>query len=288
MSYPEVPKGRGLKHFEKDLRAMTRDELAEKFASRSGRIVLRRLIRNIIWQAYERISVGEELGIGGNIRTFWYRWVKVVLSHMEDDDAMRGDPYDAMLEAFATMVLDWKVFRYREFDFADDNWHSRDLGGERGHVVVFAEKMGWMRWLRSMRKAFSVSVVALGGAPSALSSEYMADELLKLYGEDKTIHLIGVVDFDPAGAMIARSFQSQLERVGLKNTKLTTVIEPRHYSEDELKMFRFPSPKGQKTRNRQWIEKTGGVNGAFGLEAESLPLARTSELAGKMIVSLDE
>ena len=41
-------------------------------AERSGRILLAPLIKNIIWQAYERIRDGTEPPIGGNIRTFFH------------------------------------------------------------------------------------------------------------------------------------------------------------------------------------------------------------------------
>ncbi len=59
--------------------------------------MLRRLLRNIIWQAYERITTGDEPGVGGNLRTFWYRFVKPTLAHIDDDDALKSDPYDRML-----------------------------------------------------------------------------------------------------------------------------------------------------------------------------------------------
>src|SRR5438876_10619638 len=102
-----------LLHFDKDLRMMNRKELAVHFAAeRSGRILLAPLIKNIIWQAYERIRDGTEPPIGGNIRTFWYLWVKPVLSHIGKDAETKTDPYDTMIKAFTEMVLDLKLFHY--------------------------------------------------------------------------------------------------------------------------------------------------------------------------------
>ena len=41
-------------------------------------------------------------------------------------------------------------------------------------------------------------------------------------------------DYDPAGHDIARAFQRQLAQAGLRDTDLTTIVHPRHYTDDEL------------------------------------------------------
>ena len=77
------------------------------------------MMRGIIWQVYERIRSKKEAPIYGNLRTFWYRFIKPVLSHFDDDD-MKSDPYNVMLRVFAEMVMEQKLFHYRDFDFTDD------------------------------------------------------------------------------------------------------------------------------------------------------------------------
>ena len=70
----------GIRHFDQDIRTMSRADLFGYFASdRSERVLVAKLIKNIIWQAYEKIQAGTEPPITGNIRTFWYLWVKPVL-----------------------------------------------------------------------------------------------------------------------------------------------------------------------------------------------------------------
>ena len=67
----------------RDLRYLDRDQLAELFAARSsGRIKMASLLRSIIFQAHEAITTGREAPIHGNLRTFYYRFVKPVLSHV--------------------------------------------------------------------------------------------------------------------------------------------------------------------------------------------------------------
>lgn len=277
----------GIQHFDKDIRRMKRDELAASFGAKSsGRILLTRLIKNIIWQAYERINAKTAPLIKGNIRTFWYLWVKPTLAHFPDEDEAKSDPYETMIKIFAEMVLDLKLFKYEEFDFSDENWENRRIGTTRPEVLVFAEKAGWIRFLRELHEELGVSILALSGYPSALTSEYTARDVGATLNGKEPVRLIGIVDYDPAGDLIANSFQQQLWAVGFPKTILTTVIDPKHYSEDEIDIFKFPLPKSERTKLTKWLKQTGGINGkAYGLESESMPLDRLKELINELVLS---
>jgi hypothetical protein len=279
----------GIVRFTQDMRALHRDQLAEAFASqRSDRIILTRLIRSIIWQVLERIRSGELEPIPGNLRTFWYRHVKPVLAHIPDDDAAKTDPYETMLAAFTKLIMAEKLCRYAEFDFTDSNWEHRRLGDQRPHILLFAEKRGWMRFLKQAHEQWGVTVLSLGGAPSALTSEYTAAHLRPLLKPDTQVHLVGIVDFDPSGSVIAQAFQNQLAQTGLPNTHLHTLIHPRHYAPEELTLFRFPLPAGQTTLTTRWMEQTGGLNGEkWGLESESMHPDKVMELIKEHIQPLD-
>jgi hypothetical protein len=263
----------GIRRIDKDLRTLTRSQLAKYFsAETSGRILLTSLIKNIIWQAYELIQSGKEPTIDGNIRTFWYRWVKPVLAHISDDDKSKTDPYDVMVTLLSDMVLDLKLFSYSDFDFSDENWENRRIGASKPHILVFAEKSGWMRFLRQIHTDFGVSVIALGGMPSALTSEYTSRDISPKLLSPKFVHLIGIVDYDPAGDIIANAFKEQLTSTGLSIASLTTLIHPSYYTKEELSIFRFPLPKKDKTKVNNWLSRTGGIEGKpFGLESESMP-----------------
>lgn len=271
---------KGIVELEKDMRLMQRAELAEHFASaRSGRIVLARLLRNVIWQAYQRIQSGNELPIIGNLRTFYYRFVKPTLERFDDDEKHRKDPYDVTLRCFEQMVMDWQLFRYRDFDLADENWQNRHIGPKHPQVLVFAEKTGWSRFLRHWHKELGVSVFALGGFPSALSSEYTAFEMQKVLPAETEVHLLAIVDYDPSGWIIADSFTQQLKRCGLQVGEPTLLISPEHYKPDEIEMFAFELPRRQPTKQARWMEASGGIDGETkGLESESLPLPKLDQL----------
>lgn len=272
---------------DKDMRLMNRDELAFHFAARdSKRIKLQPLMRAAILQVHARIQAGDEDPIWGNIRTVWYRYIKPILSHMHDDDVLKSDPYKIMTRAFADLVKKGDV-RYMDFGLIDENWENRRIGERHPHIIVFSEKAGWVYFLRQIHERHGVSTLALGGLPSALTSEYTAAHILEALGTARAadiVHLIGVVDWDPAGDVVARSFQDQLGRSGLQNTTLETVIHPKHYSDSDIDMFKFALPRRTPTRNRDWMARTDGVQGEeWGLEAESMPLRTVAHLVDNAI-----
>jgi len=277
-------KKEGIIRFKEDLRILDSRALRRAFgAKKSRRIILTKLMKSIIWQAYERIQSKEDPPFVGNLRTFWYQYTKPVLAHISDDDHAKTDPYTVMIRCFQAMVMEDKFFKYKDFDFTDENWENRRIGEERPELLIFSEKTGWFRLLRRWHERWSVSVLALGGFPSALSSEYTVEYLKPRIGRKK-VRLIGIVDYDPSGAQIAVSFAEQLRSCGLRVHSPKLLIHPEHYSQQEIDIYSFPLPKNQRKKTENWMNDTGGVNGKpFGLESESMPHSRIESLLEKHI-----
>lgn len=258
-----------------DLRFLSRHQLHKRFASNTGRIKIQTLMKAALIQLHGRIVSGKEPPIRGNVRTIWYRYIKPILSHLDEEDQITN-PYNIMVRVFASLAQSGKI-RYMDFGLADQNWENRRIGKEHPNVIVFSEKAGWVYFLRQVHKQHSVSTIALGGMPSVLSSEYTAAHTLKALNEmglvGEPVHLIGVVDWDPSGELVGQTFQRQLSRCGLGDSTLDLVVHPRHFTDEERKFFKFPLPKTTRRSNDSWVERTGGVDGGlFGLEAESMRL----------------
>lgn len=307
----------GIVPFDKDPRTLTRDELVDLFgAASSGRIIIRKLVRSLIWHVHQGIKAEELPPIESNIRSFWYSWFKPIHSHMDPGDvSAKANLYQALTEEFTRLVFDEKLMRYTDFDFTDENFEHRRIGTKRPHVLVFAEKRGAIRLLRRINQHTGCSTLALGGSPSALTSEYTARDIRKALiklrpplltlppainlpdlpslqppvqiEEILPIHLIGIVDYDPSGHIIAGAFRHHLEQAGMKIDSMLSIIEPRHYAPDQLNIFKFDLPKRNKSRNKAWMKRTGGINGQpFGLEVESLPMSKTQSLVIEAVTKI--
>ena len=114
--------------YPKDLRLMNAKELAGHFGSKaSGRVVLSRPMRTVVVQGWRQIQSGEEEPVQGNLRTFWYRWAKPLVSKLGRRQRGKSDPYDAMLAAFGWVIDGQGWASYADFDLTDENWaHSHD------------------------------------------------------------------------------------------------------------------------------------------------------------------
>lgn len=270
----------GIQVPDQDLRRMTFDQLQELFgAESSGRIIVAHAIKSAIWQAVVRIRLGTGEPVDGNLRTFFYKYVKPVVSKIPGALEAARDPYDTMLAAFVEMVADYRLFSYSELDLDDHGWEHRRLGDRHPEVVLVAEKVGFWRWLKRQHQTWSVSIVALGGAPSLLSSEYLLRDLCQRVDlTSTTLRVFSIVDWDPSGWQIEQAFARQLQQLGAPRFELASLMTPELFAPDDLLVFRYPLSRKQKTKTRKWIQATGGLRGeAFGLESDAADKARLTQ-----------
>ena len=116
----------------------------------------------------------------------------------------------------------------------------------------------------------SGQVLALGGYPSSLATEYLVYALQHAgaLAERPTLHLFSVVDYDPSGYWIAREFTAQLHAFGVQEVTRHPLIRPERLTTEQVALGRYTLPKGSKTTN--WVRETGGIDGEpYGLEADA-------------------
>ena len=269
-----------------DLRTLSAGELRRRFASeRSGRLVLTRLVRATLVQALADIRAGREPRVEGNIRTFWYRWLKPIVGRLAAEDLGRLDPYRVLVHELAEMVGSERQFDYADFGFADDNWENRRIGVGRPQVIVFAEKAGWFQLLRRVHAAHDVTVLALGGKPSLLTSEYTARHVkaaLAAAGLGKAVSLLALVDWDPDGAIVASSFAEQLGVFGLEVRECELLIRPERFDAEALRLFGHEVRA--TTMARRWLAGGGGIEGRLvGLSAEAMAVVEAEALVAERV-----
>ncbi len=254
------------------------DELHKHFGFATGGFNATACLRNLIWQDYTKLQNGELKPFYGNIRSYWYSRAKPVLARAKEKNF--ANKYDLMSGVFVEMVVDKRLFSYRDFWFMDEGAHNRKLGEGNGHILLVSEKVGHVELLKEIQRDYGISIVALGGQPSALSSEYLLRDLEEAgFSSQETIPLLTIVDFDPAGDIIVESFMAQLRSLGFTgNFKRIDLVQPGHMHHRQIQLHKYKLPKNIKYRKKieSWIKRTGGLYPynkrwkLYGLEADSM------------------
>ncbi|MFC1746458.1 hypothetical protein ACFL35_20865 [Candidatus Riflebacteria bacterium] len=206
-----------------------------------------------------------------------------------------------MIEAFTKFTADWKLFRYKDWDFLDIKRYNKKIGkGKRIHLILCAEKEGQMRILEHIHKKHKITTIALGGEASILSIEYFVDDLEeKEIDKDTELHIFFATDYDPAGFNIQKTFIQKLKRHYFRNIKIHNLVTLDQFTPEEIETNKFQlltednmHSQTWLTRVRKWVQKTGGVgpvggswkNRAYGMEADAIApgrLIRIFEKAAK-------
>ena len=274
----------GIRHYDKNILSMSKPELLREFGNGPKRLNKSLFIKNVIWQTYEKLQAGEPDPFDiGNIRSFWY----YIKDTMDRVGAGKGNPYLIVSDMFMVMVKAG-LFKYRDFRFEDDDvgnrWHAR----KHPHVILFAEKTSYTDLLQTVNRDLDITTMAAGGQPSYLTAEYFVDEL-RARGVDlaREFFVFSLVDFDPAGDIIASTFVENLMDNGIKNIRVfpgpfyayfrrRDLVVPANMTDAQRKRtYRLPLRVRKSGLAAKWAARTGGVNGKkninFGIETIVMP-----------------
>lgn len=276
----------GLREFAKPIHLMTRQELIAAFGSTGqADVIVSNLIANFLWQFVSRIRAGLQAPLEGmNVRSLWYI-IKPALSKV---NALGGmDHYKTLSEKLADFVAKG-MMRYREFGLAEEeNW---SIGDRRPEIIITAEKRAHFRFLLSIQKEFGVSVIALAGKPKTITSEYFTDAFkakVADYWKKDRVLIVALIDYDPSGWIIGRTFLDDLRVFGIKNPRMVDLVTPANFTPEELEAYKYSLLKpdsgssdgegldaGDATTLKKWMKKFGGVNGEpYGIETDALMIA---------------
>ena len=289
-----------LRTFEKDIRFMDVDELRSHFSTASTHeVVLRQVVANIVWQAYNWIKEGKLDPLDGNIRSFWYSHIKVVVGRIVP---AKDSHYKMLTDVFTEFVGQHQLFRYKDFGLVDDTGATWRVGQQAPHIILCAEKKGHWKALQQLGNDTGVTVICLGGQPSLMTTEGLTDEMVRQNVDfTQRFHLVTDVDYDPSGNIIVDAFRNHLHWMGVKG-EITRfdIIQPANFTPDEIKFFRYPVADDSNSdlkKTKKWMNGAishfgGGLPGPDGimvpdgLESDSLPRQRLREHAIKAIDEL--
>jgi len=262
----------GVKDLDKDITTMTKEELLANFSTASGSsVVVSVLMVNFLWQLVTYIRAGQPSPVeGGNVRSLWYQ-VKPVLSLLgilEDTDH-----YKTLSEQLSEMVQA-KICSYHEFGLIEEGkWN---IGTYNPHVIIMAEKEAHYRmFLQSAQDLTGATIIATGGQPSTITSEYFTDALKAKLAASPDLPppaVLALVDYDPFGWALLDTFLSDLKTFGIRDARIVNLSLPKNYKPEDLELRHYDLEKSGDTpvaMLRRWMKLTNGINGKpWGMEAD--------------------
>lgn len=268
-----------IQEWKRDIRKWNARELRRKFSNPGGEFNAALLVRNIIWQTYKGIMSGDQLPLDGNIRSYWYSHLKSVLGKVGEVD--ESDHYQTEIGMFVKLVSEHKLFRYKDFGFQDERKHLKRIGKENAHVILFAEKRGFINTMEELHHELGVTTICLAGQPSHLSTEYFIEDLGKAVELSETeFQIFALCDYDPAGWSIMNEFLEQLKTRNIK-CRHHNLMRLSQFTDQEIEEYKFPLTFSGSwaTKLNEWMELTNGINGErFGIEIDTKPREAWKEI----------
>jgi len=268
----------GIKDLEKNILFMTRDELIATFSTASGSaVVVSVLLASFRWQQVQYIRAGSPSPVdGGNVRSLWYL-VKPVLSRL--GNLNDTDHYKTLSSQLAEMAAR-RLISYREFGLIDDGKWS--IGAYNPHVILMAEKEAHYRFLQQMQDYTGATILATGGQPATITSEYFTAALLEKLAQvgiaAPEVVILSLTDYDPYGWALLDTFAGDLETFGLPKIRVINLSVPKNYRPEELEMMHYDLEKSGDTPPamlRKWMKRTNGIDGKpWGMEVDVLMMDR--------------
>ena len=295
----------GIKHWPVLIHDQSKEWLIKNFSQGADEyhVNVARLMRNIIWQTRERIVKGEKPPLKELIRTFWYMYFKNTLTRC-DSLANETDQYNQLVAQLVYMVKKIRIMEYKDIGFRDDNQAHRKVGAN-ANIILFSEKLGHQAFLSEIADKYQVSIIALGGQPSLLNTEYFVDDFKKSEVDlRRSFYLFSIVDYDTSGWIIRDAFVNNLNLYGIKHIRMFDLIHPDMLTSEEVKLARVRISQGpaMHTKNKRWLkeihkrnyknqkyleEKTrDGKTILYGLEAEAISSKRLTKALEKDMVPL--
>lgn len=295
----------GIRHYDELIHEQSSEWLIENFSFGSTKypINVTKLMRNIIWQTKERIQNKQREPLNELIRTFWYMYIKPTLARA-GSLSTKTDQYAQLVDQLVFLVVDKKIMQYQDIGFRDDNKLNRKAG-LNANIILFSEKLGHQDFLGEIADLYGVSILALGGQPSALTVEYFVNELREK-GVDlrRSFFLFSIVDYDTSGWIIRDAFIKDLIAYGISNIQCTELITPDMLTPEEIQYSKYPirDTKSTQKKNTRWLSQIRKMDYKnqkymaqeiqnkkrilYGLEAESVSGKRIREVLEKEMVPL--
>lgn len=250
-------------------------------------------VRTMLWQTLGHILVGEIEPVSGNVRGLWYDYIDPMyqLFQLYGDITLEEPEFRLFLEersqrhrgllnlaelratsrakksyieklvgdCFKDFVAN-QILRYNGPFKIQDHLGGAGLVGSTGSLLFIVEKEGLVDYCYRYFDKYNISVLWGRGEPSLATCEYYSDQLKAK--RIKRINYAMLVDYDPPGYLIARTYPRHFQIFGLETKGFTILTTPELFTAAALENYSEDIDKsGHKKINDDWFKETNGING---------------------------
>ena len=278
--------------------SVLRQEFGQDLRQELG-LEVRRLIANVVWQTCRYRRLGHHLLYGTDHRGFWYHPLLPILERAgvftgrsaksRASERLGVDRLDRADQTsifyffelvLTTMIREDRLLTYEDLGFDDRRPDLRRMGERHPEVILVVEKDTVAALAFEVARRFGVTILILGGAPELVVVEPFVKALKKAWSGP--VRIVGYVDYDADGYVVARAFADQLRFYGVDAGDPAFLVTPHRFTPRELDQLSVPL--GSETKERQsviaaWLAETGGIHGRpRGIHCDHLrPLERVLE-----------
>lgn len=274
---------------------MERKQVLTTFATSKGKFNNTLFIFTILWQTLGCILCGETEPLNGNVRGLWYTYIDPLyqqfnlygdLSVEEPEFRLflqeRAQRHRGLLnlndlratsrakqsyiekqvgDCFKQLVAN-RILRYNGPFQIFDHLGGAGLIGSRASLLFIVEKEGLREYCQRYYDRYNISVLWGRGEPSLATCEYFGDQLLAK--RVKRIHFGMLVDYDPPGYLIARTYPRHFECMGFETKGFNILTTTDLFTDRALELYSEDIDQAHPTHkkiNDAWFKETNGING---------------------------
>lgn len=274
---------------------MERQQVLTTFATSKGKFNNTLFIFTILWQTLGCILCGETEPLNGNVRGLWYTYIDPLYQQfnlygdlsVEDPEFRlflqeRAQRHRGLLnlnelratsrakqsyiekqvgDCFKQLVAN-RILRYNGPFKIFDHLGGAGLIGSRASLLFIVEKEGLREYCQRYYDRYNISVLWGRGEPSLATCEYFGDQLLAK--RVKRIHFGMLVDYDPPGYLIARTYPRHFECLGFETKGFTMLTSTDLFTDRALELYSEDIDQAHpdhKKINDAWFKETNGING---------------------------
>jgi len=191
---------------------MNREDLLKYFSKNTDSINLEKLIRSVIYEAYQKEGLKNNID-GGNVRHFWYTHLKTIITTILG--VRETESVVSSINKSWRSAINSGAVTYEEMDIYSNKESGRlsiVKDSPFTNIIIAVEKQNFFDTFQWIPKLFNCTLITAGGQPSrAVSRRFIYELKQDGVDLDQTFHMCVSSDLDCSGYDIQGAFKDQFD-----------------------------------------------------------------------------